>query len=283
MKAVRSFVLILIAAASAWAAEAGDCRLATGWEASGAARSFGPENLFEYLDGGAEGYLIFGFARLEHQRCAKGENSLVLDISEMSDAEAAYGLFAARRDPRQPVQPIGMGGEILRSRASFAKGNYYVELTASPGEDYRTELRTFVTGLEKRLKGRSAPPEELAWFPIEGLNSVRLIPESVLGLRPLKRGYVAEYSHGQAFIVTESSPESAAGVLAALRRRFDGATSAEVGDEAFQSSDRYLGGMCICRLGRRLGGYAHVPTGSDAVSLARILASRVPSAKAGKL
>jgi hypothetical protein len=277
VKAVRTFLLILVAMSPAWASEQGDCRFAAGWEPGGPAHSFGAGNLFEYLDGGAEGYLIFGFVRLEHQMCIKGEDSLVLDISEMTDAEAAYGLFAARRDPRQPVQPIGMGGQILPLRASFAKGNYYVELTATPGEDYTPTLRAFVTGLEKRLKGRSAPPEALAWFPAEGLTSVRLIPESVLGLRPLKRGYVAEYPKGQAFIVTETSAESAAAVIAALRQRFAGEASVEVADEAFQSNDRYLGGVCIFRTGRYLGGYSHVHDSVEAVSLARILASRLPS------
>jgi hypothetical protein len=268
-------LLILLAATSAWAA-AGDCRLVAGWQPGGPARTFGPENLFEYLDGGAEGYLIFGFVRLVHQTCTKGEDSLVLDVSEMNDAEAAYGLFAVRCDPHQPLQPIGMAGQILPTRASFAKGNYYVEMTATPGEDYRPELRDLLTGLEKRIQGRSAPPEALAWFPAEGRNSVRLIPESVLGLQPLKRGYVAEYSNGQAFIVTETTAQSAAAVLAVLRQRFGGATFAEVADEAFQANDRYLGGVCVFRKGHYLGGYAHLRETTEAVSLARTLASRLP-------
>ncbi len=274
MKAVKAFLLILLAASSAGAAD--DCRLVSGWKPDAPSRTFLADNLYEYLDGGAEGYLIFGFVRLEHQTCVKGADSLEIDISEMNDPEAAYGLFAARRDPRQPLQPIGMGGVIQSNWASFAKGKYYVELTATPGRDYRPELRGFLAGLDKRLQGRSAPPEALAWFPAEGRNSVRLIPESVLGLRPLKRGYVAEYSNGQAFIVAETTAQSAAAVLAVLRQRFDGATSAEVADEAFQANDRYLGGMCIFRKGHYLGGYAHLRGTTGAISLARTLASHLP-------
>jgi hypothetical protein len=274
MKAVKAFLLILTAAASAWAA-AGDCHLLAGWEPDGPARTFTSENLYEYLDGGTEGYLIFGFVRLEHQTCAKGADSLVIDVSEMTDPDAAYGLFAARRDPRQPLKPIGMGGEILPNRASFAKGKYYVELTATPGEEYRPTLRAFVAALERRLQGRSSPPEALGWFP-KGHTSVRLVPQSVLGLRPLNRGYVAEYSKGQAFIVTETTAQSAAAVLAVLRQRFGGATYAEVADEAFQANDRYLGGVCIFRKGHCLGGYAHLRETTEAVSLARTLASRLP-------
>ncbi len=270
---LASLFLILFATWPARAAD--DCRLVPGWQADGPSRTYGPDNLYEYLDGGAEGYLIFGFARLTHQSCVKGKDSLVIDVSEMSDAEAAYGIFAARHDIRQPVRPIGMGGEILANRASFAKGNSYVELTATPGAEYRAALLAFVVALEKQVQGRSSPPEALAWFP-KGAKSVRLVPRSVLGLRLLKRGYVAEYANGQAFIVTETSAESAAAVLAALRQRFARAGAAKIGDEAFQFNDKYLGGMCIFRKGRMLGGSAHTPDATQAVSRARILATRLP-------
>lgn len=276
MNVVKSLLMIIVAASAALAVEVADCRLGAGWEQDGASRTFEADNLFEYLDGDAEGYLIYGFVRLQNVTCKKGEDSIVLDISEMTDADAAFGIFAAQSDPNEPVAPIGMGGQILPRRASFAKGKFYVELAANPGEDYRRTLRAFVVELEKRIEGRSAPPEALAWFPAEGLTSVRLIPQSVLGLPPLKRGYVGQYATGQAFIVTEASAESAAAVLATLRERFAGATAAGVADEAFQSKDQYLGGICIFRKGKYLGGYANTSGPHEAANLAATLAARLP-------
>ena len=46
------------------------------------------------------------------------------------------------------------------------------------------------------------------------------MPESVLGIRILKRGYVAQYDFGKAFVVPEDSPEAAAAVMQKLRARF---------------------------------------------------------------
>lgn len=276
MNVVKSLLMIIVAASAALAVEVADCRLGAGWEQDGASRTFEADNLFEYLDGDAEGYLIYGFVRLQNVTCKKGEDSIVLDISEMTDADAAFGIFAAQSDPNEPVASIGMGGQILPRRASFAKGKFYVELAANPGEDYRRTLRAFVVELEKRIEGRSAPPEALAWFPAEGLTSVRLIPQSVLGLPPLKRGYVGQYATGQAFIVTEASAESAAAVLATLRERFAGATAAGVADEAFQSKDQYLGGICLFRKGKYLGGYANTSGPHEAANLAATLAARLP-------
>ena len=103
-----------------------------------------------------------------------------------------------------------------------------------------------------------------------------VIPESVLGLRQLKRGYVAKYKQGQAFIVQEASPESAAEVLKTLRERFADSSPAQISDEAFQAKARYLDGLCIFRKGRYLGGYANLPEPQDAAVLAAKLAGRVP-------
>jgi hypothetical protein len=130
--------------------------------------------------------------------------------------------------------------------------------------------------MQERLEGRATAPEALQWFPKENLASVRLVPESVLGLRLLKRGYVAKYKQGQAFIVLEASPESAAAVLKKLRERFDGASPAKVGDEAFQAKAQYLDGICIFRKGRYLGGYTNLSDPQQATSQATQLAAHLP-------
>jgi hypothetical protein len=158
----------------------------------------------------------------------------------------------------------------------FAKDKYYVELAANPDKDHTAPLRAFARELENRISGRSDPPEALAWFPKEKLASLRLIPESVLGLRALKRGYVAQYDQGKAFVVTEQSPEAAAEVLNKLRRRFGEVVAAQLCDEAFQGKDQYLGGLCVFRKGRYVGGFANLPDGAEAVRRASNLAARIP-------
>jgi hypothetical protein len=116
----------------------------------------------------------------------------------------------------------------------------------------------------------------LQWFSQDNLDTVRLIPESVLGLKLLKRGYVAKYKQGQAFVVLETSPESAAEVFKKLREHFDGAAPAQIADEAFQTKAPYLEGICIFRKGRFLAGYANLPDAQQAAALAVKLAARIP-------
>jgi hypothetical protein len=276
VKVAKGLLLILVATSAAPAAEVADCRLVAGWEQNGAARTFQADNLFEYIDGDAEGYLIYDFLQMQNLTCKSGDDTIVIDVSEMSNWEGAYGLFLARLDPRLPSALVGMGGQIQAQHAAFCKGPYYVELSAAPEKNHTPALQAFVNGIANRISGRSAPPEAVSWFPTEKLVSLRLVPESVLGLRALKRGYVAQYAEGKAFVVMEESAASAAALLNQLRARFAETTAAPIADEAFEAKDAYLGALCLFRKGRYLAGYANLTNASEACALARTLAFRLP-------
>lgn len=278
---IRIAFLVLICAVieapRATAAEVANCSLVPGWQQAGASRHYTGDNLYEYMDGSAESYLAYGFNQMQGVTCKSGENVFVIDISEMIDADAAYGIFSSNRDPGHPIDPkIGMGGQIMPRRGTFAKGNYYIEIAATPDLDHTPAITAFVSAMDKLVEGRSTPPDALAWFVPERQVSARMIPESVLGVRLLKRGYVALYDQGKAFLVLETSPQSAAAVMAKLRLRYPAAQAAQVADDALQMQDKYLGGICFFRKGKYLGGYANMPDGAAAVAASAALMARVP-------
>ncbi|MGO8786215.1 MAG: DUF6599 family protein [Terriglobia bacterium] len=266
----------LFAAPLSSAADVASCSLVPGWRQDGAARHFTTDNLYEYMDGNSESYFAYGFTQMQGVTCKSGDNTLVIDISEMVDADAAYGIFSGNRDPGHPLEKIGMGGQILPRRGTFAKGNYYVEISATPDVDHTSELTAFITAMDKLLEGRTTLPDALGWFPAERLVSARMIPQSVLGVRLLKRGYVAQYDQGKAFVVLETSPQSAAAVMAKLRQRYPAAQAAQVAEEALQLQDKYLGGVCFFRKGKYIGGYANMPDAATATAASPALAARLP-------
>jgi hypothetical protein len=98
------------------------CNLVPGWTAQGKVRSFTQDNLFEYMDGNAEGYLLYGFQTMQGVTCEKGGATLVIDISDFGDADSAYGMFSATHDPGQPMVKIGMSGQIVPRRALLREG-----------------------------------------------------------------------------------------------------------------------------------------------------------------
>jgi hypothetical protein len=279
MKYAALWLTLLFTAGTAAAQSYLDCHFAPRWEQSGAKRQYDAANLFDYKDGGAEGYLIFGFVRMNTIDCRSGANTLTIDVSEMTGVDAAYGIFAGNLDPTQPATEIGMGGQVQAQSAIFAKGKYYVEIVetaADPSTNDSATMRAFASAVEMRLEGAVSPPAQLHWFPPGNVAPVRMVPESVLGLRELRRGYVATYVKGQAFIVLEDTPDAAALVLKALRAHFPGAIQVLVGDEAFQANAQYLDGVCIFRKGRVLAGYIHLPAPQEAAAQAEALAARIP-------
>ena len=273
---VRLLAALLFAmCAHAADAPAPSCALVPGWTESGPARSYEASNLFEYMDGNAEGYLIYGFRSMQGVTCRRGEISFVIDVSDMGDADGAYGIFSADRDPALPIEKFGMAGQVAPRRAMFAKGRYFLEIAANPEGDHSAALRTWLAALDATIDGGTALPGALAWFPAEGRQSLRLVPESVLGLRLLKRGYVAQYEFGKAFVAFEASAESAVAVMQKLRARFAGAATAKLADDAFQTTDQYLGRLFIFRKGGLIGGYSITGEGQDPAALAAALAAKM--------
>jgi hypothetical protein len=207
--------------------------------------------------------------------CKKGDVTFVVDLSDFGDADSAYGMFTSNVDGRQPTQKIGMQGQIVPRRAFFAKGRYFLEIAANPEGDYTPALKEWTAAFDKLIPGNTELPAALTWFPTEQRQSLRLVPQSVFGIRALKRGYAAQYDYGKAFVVQEATPQSAGAVMDALRKRFGNTTPASVADEAFQVTDQYLGRLCIFRKGQFIGGYAISQDGVDPIALAKNLAGKV--------
>ena len=270
MRILAALIVWIAVAGSSWG-QVPDCTKIPGGAQDGRLRSYEPDNLFDYMDGNAEGYLIYRFEKMQGITCKCGEDTLVIDVSEMADPEYAYGIFLANRDPRQSTQPIGMGGQVLPRKATFAKGKYYVELAANPEKDHTASLQKFVALIEKSITGQSEIPAVIGWFPTQGMTpySVRLVPQSVLGLRILKCGYTAQYEFGKAFLVAEASPEAASQVMAKLKERVGQPTAIQAGDEGFTGTDKYLDGLYVFRKGAYIGGFANLKDGRDVSSQAK--------------
>jgi hypothetical protein len=274
---VAVLVLALLVFAGTAAAQVPPCTAVPGWSQQGEARSYDADTLFEYIDGNAEGYLLYHFVRMKGISCASGDTVLNIDVSEFEDTEFAYGMFTSTRDARRPTEKIGVNGQVTPRKGFFTKDKYYVEISANPEKDHSATLRAFLSAIEKSIQGRTTLPDAFGWFPTENLvpDSIRLVPESVLGLRLLRSGYVAQYQAGKGFLVRESSPDAAQQVFAKLKERFGQATPASIGDEAFTATDKYLNGVSMFRKGAFIGGFANLPEGRNGVAESEKLAANV--------
>lgn len=275
---LKVFCSALLAASVLMAAEqvpAPSCNLVPGWTQDGTPRSYTADNLFEYMDGNAEGYILYDFREMHGVTCKKGGVTFVVDISEMGDADYSYGMFTANRDLREPAYKVGAGGQIVPRRLIFTKDRYYLEIAANPDGNHTEELKLWAAALDKLVPTSSSAPPALAWFPTEKQQSLRLIPESVLGLRLLKRGYMGQYDFGKAFVVFEETPASAAEVMEKFKARFQDAADVKLAEGGFQATDKYLGRLYVFRKGRYIAGYAVTTDDVDPAALSAALAAKI--------
>lgn len=271
-------LLLLLCLAAALPAQKPDCSIVPGSKQHGEAREFDSETLFEYMNGNSEGYFLYGFRKMHGVTCQAGQVTLILDLSEFASPEHAYGMFTANLDPRLPVEQIGASGQATPRKAIFVRGPYFAEVAAEPEGGHTELLRRAALAWAAKLPGTVELPAALSWFPKEGIQPgfPRLVPQSVLGLRLLRRGYLAQYDYGRAVVIQEDSPEAARGVFEKLKERFSPNEPLQGQFEGFAARDRLLGRVCFFLKGSRIGGWTAVAEGRDPVSLAGSLAARLP-------
>ncbi len=142
------------------------------WKADGSPQEFNGEDLYLYIDGGAEIYREYGFAEVLVQEYRDREGKgLSLEIFQMTGPESAYGMYTFKRSLRGTPIGAGIEGQLEDYYLNFWKGNFLVTITGQDGSPATTrgllELARAVAG---RIQGPSDPAPLVAELPLQGLN-----------------------------------------------------------------------------------------------------------------
>ena len=178
------FSSALIGRQSAGISGLGACLPADGeageWRVDGPPQEFRGDNLFEYIDGGAEIYREYGFVRVlvQEYKNSRGKK-LSLEIFEMASPTSAYGVFTFKRSSRGEPVHVGSEAELEDYYLNFWQGSYIITITGY-GKDSQSRqgLMILASAVSKRLPGRPVPPPPLvAALPQPGLvrTSVRYL------------------------------------------------------------------------------------------------------------
>ncbi len=188
---IRSFCRLIIIAVSCGAILAGQSspgpsglrsllpagQEAGEWKPDGPPQEFKGEDLYIYIDGGAEIYREYGFKEVLVQEYKNREgNGLSLEIFQMTGPEAAYGMYTFKRSLRGTPVEAGAEGQIEDYYLNLWKGNTLVTVT---GQNESPATARGLLGLARavaaRIPGRSDQPRLVAELPPHGLiaSSVR--------------------------------------------------------------------------------------------------------------
>ncbi len=157
-----------------------------------------PDNLYQYIDGGADIYLLYDFQTLLHQDFKSGGTELTVDIYDMGRPEDAFGIYAAERSPAYKFSRIGAEGYQAKGILNFFQDRYYVKLSGS-GANLDALLDQFAQTLSGRIGGVRTPPAILQDFPRERRieHSEQFVRKDPLGHAFLAPAYVAAYAWGR--------------------------------------------------------------------------------------
>jgi hypothetical protein len=194
LKTARILAGALILAAAVWGQgrelpPAAD--FAPGWSL-GEKLVFVKGNLYDFIDGGADLYLEFGFERVLVQRYKKGEAELTLEAYEMTDADAALGIYLMKCGTETPIPDIPARNTGEPAQLTILKGRYFLHVNSfSPGADLLSDMVRLARRALESVADES-PGRWLDLLPVEGFipGSGRLIrgPNALQSIYTLGEG-----------------------------------------------------------------------------------------------
>jgi hypothetical protein len=161
---------------------------------------FGPDNLYEKIDGQAELYLSAGFVELRCQRLvAKDTPDLWLEafVYDMGTDLNAFAVYSRQR--RENARPVaGRRLAYQTENALFAvHGALYIEIIAAASSERADQmLQAVAAGLIQTGAAAETPSMGLEWFPPDGRDpeSLTVMPDDAFGFAELDRVVTVTYT-----------------------------------------------------------------------------------------
>jgi len=234
---LAALLLLAIAVPPAGAADSADPVLgplaAKGeWKLLEPVRTFGPDTLYEEINGEAELVLPYGMERLTVAvlgRTARAGSEVRLELFRMASPRDAYGIWSQYRYPDQEVLRIPPSEAIVSDMsADFFRGETFVRVRSKPGDGSRSDVVGISSEIVGLLPGSGAPPEEaraLDDLPGRVSGSILYQKRAMLGYECLAPGFEAKFSTTTIsghYLLLPPAADGGAGRKARLARELPG-------------------------------------------------------------
>jgi hypothetical protein len=207
---------------------AGDFPEIEGWAASSEVQHFGPETLWEYINGAADVFLASGFQQLTVRNLRAGELEVTVNIYDMGTPLNAFGVYATEAGSDAARVDAGAAAAVSPPyQALLCKGPRYVKVDAYEGELDDATARSLVAAIAAALPGDHSLPEAFSVLPETGrvVGSEGFAREGFLGLAELANCVHATYTDDdgstyRAFVVVSQGGEEVDQIWRRLARRW---------------------------------------------------------------
>jgi hypothetical protein len=232
-----------------------------GWKPSGEIQSFSPDELYQYIDGGADLYLTYAFQDLgvlEYQN--EREATVTVEVYRHKTPYDAFGVYSQERPPTPESLAVGAQGYIGEDFLNFVAKLYYVKISAfQAGAEGREVLISFAKKVAEALGEKAELPSLLKSFPEEGKirNSEKFVAKKFLGYSFLHTAFTAEYVVGakkfQVFIIESGNKNESRNMIETYLRQ-NGKTVNDIAEGQFTLSDPHHGEVVLSWKGERVWG-----------------------------
>jgi Family of unknown function (DUF6599) len=218
-----------------------------------------PDTLYQYIDGGADVYLLYDFQLLLHQDFKAGVSDMTADVYDMGKPEDAFGIYSAERSPKYNYIPVGAEGYRSRGVLNFFQDHYYVKLSGS-GASIDTQLDQLARTLSTRIGGsRTAPPLLVKLPQLHRLkHSEQYVRKDPLGHAFLAPAYIVTYAatpkESKLLVSVANDTAGAKARLDQLAKHFkqtgECSAAAELGEGGIRAKNSFEGNIIARTQGR---------------------------------
>ena len=269
--AILTMAALLLLLAGAAAAQPADVHVPVpeGWTAVDEEYRFGPENLWEYINGAADLFLTYGFQELVVLDMEQGDAALSVSVYDMGRQLDAFGIYESEK----PADGDGIDGvgaaAVLQPpyRGLILKDRWYVKVEVGGGDVDAPALEAAMRDIAAGLPGSDDLPAALLALPSKGRKpgTVAYTGSSFLGLDDLEGCLHADYEvDGVGFQLFVMKPSKG---LQGNKRGKWAVADGQNGDKVYRREIPYTGTVVLVGDDEQLLGVAGLENGDQALAL----------------
>jgi hypothetical protein len=164
------------------------------WEIKDSIAIYTGENLYSFINGGADIYLEYGFQEVASCKYTNFDLAVIhLEIYKMTSDSAAFGIFTINSSVKGKPLDIGNKSKQYDYYLDFWKGSYFVRCTLSRrSDDLMDTLRMFAESVDEKIIDKGSEPLLTNVFKIDEFDFTNI--KYITGLIGL--GNVYNFGHG---------------------------------------------------------------------------------------
>ena len=167
-----------------------------GWKPEGEVNIHRKNDLWKYINGAAELFLMYDFQMLRFREFSKGDMEMTVEIYDMTTALNAFGIYTTERGDDVKRLPIGTEAVVEPpDYGQLLKGRFYVKVKMHQGGLDHKSGEAVLRSIDSFVEGASGFPDELNLLPARDkiTGTEKYIAQGYMGMGELNHILFAAY------------------------------------------------------------------------------------------